>query len=252
LRQIVLWHRLPRKAILGNEAARNTGKTPENPARADCQIHHFEQSRFAVKDEKPGRQPPPKRKKGVAFNRSRRSRDHLTEDEVDRLMKAARKQGEQGHRNATMILIAFRHGLRVSELVELDWSQIDFQARTLWVNRLKKSNPAMHTLERDEIAALRKLGGERSTGTVFLSERGRSLSRRTFCHIVAKAGISEGLPLSVTPHMLRHSCGYALGNRGWDTRMVQDWLGHRQIQHTVKYTAMNPERFRNLWSRRPA
>ena len=204
-----------------------------------------------MNDEHPGRQPPPKRESKVAFNLSRRSREHLTEDEIDQLMRAARKQGEWGHRNATMILLGFRHGLRVSELVSLDWSQVDFRARTLWVNRLKKSNPALHTLERDEITALRKLGGEGRTGTIFLSERHAPLSRRTVCHFVAEAGVAAKLPLPVHPHMLRHSCGYALGNRGWDTRMIQDWLGHRQIQHTVKYTAMNPERFRNLWSRRP-
>lgn len=205
-----------------------------------------------MKEEGGGRLPPPKRSKDVAFNLSRRAREHLTEDEIDRLMKAARKSGEWGHRNATMILVGYRHGLRVSELVELDWSQVDFQARTLWVNRLKKSKPALHTLERDEIAALRKLGGERSTGPIFLSERHSPLSRRMFAHIMAEAGIAAKLSLPVHPHMLRHSCGYALGNRGWDTRMIQDWLGHSQIQHTVKYTAMNPERFRNLWSRRPA
>jgi type 1 fimbriae regulatory protein FimE len=204
-----------------------------------------------VKDVTPGRLPPPRREKKVAFNLSRRTREHLVEDEIDKLIKAARKIGEWGHRNATMILLGFRHGLRVTELVELDWSQVNFERRTLWVNRLKKSNPMEHTMERDEIAALRKLGSERSTGPIFLSERHRPLSRRAFHQIMATAGIAAKLPLSVHPHMLRHSCGYALGNRGWDTRMIQDWLGHRQIQHTVKYTAMNPERFRNLWSRRP-
>ena len=197
------------------------------------------------------RPPPPKRAKGVAFNLSHRSREHLLEDEIDKLMRAARKIREWGHRNATMILFGFRHGLRVTELIELDWSQVDFQARTLYVNRLKKSAPALHTLERDEIAALRKLGSEHSRGPIFLSERHHPLSRRAFHQIVVEAGVAAKLPLSVHPHMLRHSCGYALGNRGWDTRMIQDWLGHRQIQHTVKYTAMNPERFRNLWSRRP-
>jgi len=204
-----------------------------------------------MKEEGPGRQPPPKREKDIPFNLSRRTREHLTEDEIERMMKAARKLGEWGHRNATMILLGFRHGLRATEEVELDWNQVNFMARTLWVNRLKSSAPAQHTLERDEIAALRKLGSEQSRGPIFLSERGQSLSRRAFHQIVVNAGIAAKIPLPVHPHMLRHSCGYALANRGWDTRMIQDWLGHRQIQHTVKYTAMNPERFRNLWSRRP-
>jgi integrase len=192
---------------------------------------------------------PPKRR----TNKESRAREHLTDDEVDRLRKAAAKMGNWGHRNATLILIGYRHGLRVSELLDLRWENVDLVDKTVYVTRLKDSKPGVHTMERDELTALRKLN-PRPSGLVFLSERGGALSRRTICHIVAQAGIAAGLPFPVHPHMLRHTCGYGLANRGHDTRMIQDWLGHRQIQHTVKYTELDPERFRRagMWSKRRA
>jgi len=190
---------------------------------------------------------PPRRRK----NDEARAREWLKEDEVEQLRKAAAKMGTWGHRNATMILIGFRHGLRVSELIELRWEQIDLDARTLFVRRLKGSKSSQHTLERDEVAALRKLGPER-TGVVFLSERRAPLSRRTFSHVMAEAGLAAKLKITVHPHMLRHACGYCLTAAGHPTRMVQEWLGHRNIQHTVRYTELDPERFRQagMWSKR--
>ncbi len=192
---------------------------------------------------------PPRRRK----NDEARAREWLKEDEVEKLRKAAARMGVFGHRNATMVLIGFRHGLRVSELIELRWEQIDLEGRTLYVKRLKGSKPSQHTMERDEVAALRKLGAER-TGHVFLSERHAPLNRRTFTHIIAEAGIMAKLPITVHPHMLRHACGYCLTAAGHPTRMIQEWLGHRNIQHTVRYTELDPERFRQagMWSKKRA
>ena len=192
---------------------------------------------------------PPRRKK----NKESRAREHLLEDEVERLRKAAGKMGTWGPRNAALVLIGFRHGLRVSELLDVRWENIDLEERTIYVTRLKDSKPGTHPMDRDEVAALRKLGPKPS-GPVFLSERGGPLSRRTIAHIIAQAGVLAKLPFPVHPHMLRHTCGYCLANRGHDTRMIQDWLGHRQIQHTVRYTELDPERFRRagMWSKRPA
>lgn len=167
------------------------------------------------------------------------------------LVKAARKAETYGHRNATMILLAFRHGLRVSELVGLRWEQVDLELKSLYVTRLKGSKSGQHPIERDEVAALRRLSPDR-TGLVFVSYRRDAVSRRTFGAIVAQAGRDARIAFPVHPHMLRHACGYCLANRGADTRMIQDWLGHRQIQHTVWYTDLNPERFRSLWGKRPA
>jgi type 1 fimbriae regulatory protein FimE len=193
---------------------------------------------------------PPKRRK----NEEARAREWLYEHEVDKLRKAAAKMGAWGHRNATMILIAFRHGLRVSELIDLRWEQIDLFAKTMYVRRLKGSKSGQHTMERDEIAALRKLGPQRS-GYVFVSEWHDKLDRRSFMDIIAKAGVAAKLPFTIHPHMLRHACGFCLTAAGHPTRVVQDWLGHRNIQHTVRYTDLDPDRFRSngsgLWSKKP-
>ena len=193
---------------------------------------------------------PPRRQR----NKSVRDREHLLDDELDRLMRAARNLSEVwGHRNATLILIGYRHGLRVSELIDLRWENIDLEERTIYVTRLKDSKPGTHPMDKDEVTALRKLK-PRQSGLVFLSERGDSLSRRTVAHIIAEAGVAAKIPFPVHPHMLRHSCGYGLANRGHDTRMIMEWLGHRQIQNTVRYTELDPERFRRagMWSKRPA
>lgn len=185
------------------------------------------------------------------FNESRRGREYLEEEEVKALRKAAAKLGRHGHRDSTMILLAFRHGLRVSELVSLRWDQVNMDEETIFIRRLKKSKSGQHTMERDEITALRKLGPGRK-GLVFRSERGDGpVSDRSFRAIIARAGDEAGLGFPVHPHMLRHACGYALANADKPTRDIQDWLGHKNIQHTVRYTELNPERFRKakMWSK---
>jgi type 1 fimbriae regulatory protein FimB/type 1 fimbriae regulatory protein FimE len=193
---------------------------------------------------------PPRR----VTNEKARAREWMTESEVDQLRKAAAKIGENGHRNQTMVLLGFRHGLRVTELINLKWESIDLEGRTVFVKRLKNSKSNIHTLEPDEVSALRKLKGRKS-GLVFLSERGKALSRRTFAHIIHEAGVAAKLPFTVHPHMLRHTCGYLLTAAGYSTRMVQDWLGHRNIQHTVRYSELDPDRFRasgkGMWAGRP-
>jgi type 1 fimbriae regulatory protein FimB/type 1 fimbriae regulatory protein FimE len=186
-------------------------------------------------------------------NLESREREWMYDQEVRKLVKAAAKMGRWGHRNATLILIGYRHGMRASELIDLRWELINLDEQTLYCRRLKGSKNSQHTLERDEIAALKKLGHQR-TGYVFLSERGQPLSRRTVCHIVAEAGKLANLPFTVHPHMLRHSCGFNLTAAGHPTRMIQDWLGHVNIMHTVHYTELDPNRFREggrgMWSRR--
>lgn len=184
---------------------------------------------------------PPRRRP----NRAIRSREHLTAAEVDQLRLAALERGRHGLRDATMILMAFRHGLRVSELVNLRWQQIDLAAGTIHVNRLKRGNPATHELSRTEIRALRQL--DPGTGFVFLNERGTVVTVAGFSKMLKRTARSIGFPIEVHPHMLRHACGYKLANDGRDTRVIQDYLGHRNIQHTVTYTRLSAERFRGLW-----
>jgi integrase len=180
-------------------------------------------------------------------NSELRSREHLTEAEVIKLIEAA-KGNRYGHRDATMILIAYRHGLRASEICDLRWEQFDFTSATLHVRRVKNGKPSTHPLRGDELRALRKL--ERDAETLpfaFVSERGAPFTTDSFNWMVKRAGRKAGLPLQVHAHMLRHACGYKLAGDGQDTRSIQDYLGHRNIQHTVRYTELSPERFKSFF-----
>jgi integrase len=181
-------------------------------------------------------------------NSELRTREHLTEVEVERLMKAA--QGNRyGHRNETMVLVAYRHGLRVSELVDLRWEQVDFRTASLHVRRVKKGTPSTHPIVGDELRALRRLQREQEPRSpfVFTSERGAPFTTAGFARMLERAGAVAKLPFKPHPHMLRHACDFALANRGHDTRALQAYLGHRNIQHTVRYTELSPTRFKNFW-----
>jgi integrase len=167
--------------------------------------------------------------------------------QVERLMEAA-KGNRHGHRDATMILLAFRHGLRVAELVDLRWDQVDFAGARLHVRRVKAGTPATHPLQGDEMRALRRLQREAAPSEfVFTSERGTPFSNAGFAKLIERAGAEAGLKFGVHPHMLRHACGYALANAGHDTRSLQAYLGHKNIQHTVRYTELSPARFKDFW-----
>ena len=181
-------------------------------------------------------------------NSELRTREYLTEAEVGRLMKAG-QHNRWGHRDSTMILVAFRHGLRVSELVDLRWDQVDFQTATLHVRRLKQGTPATHPIVGDELRALRRLQREQEpkSAFVFTSERGSPFSAAGFARMVERAGTVAKLGFKAHPHMLRHATGYALANKGHDTRALQAYLGHKNIQHTVRYTELSPTRFKDFW-----
>jgi integrase len=181
-------------------------------------------------------------------NSELRSREHLTETEVEKLLKAA-KGNRWGHRDATMILVAYRHGLRVSELVDLRWDQVDFRTATLHVRRVKEGTPSTHPIQGQDLRALRRLQSEQEPKSpfVFTSERGSPFTTAGFARMVERAGIEAKFPFKAHPHMLRHACGYALANKGHDTRALQAYLGHKNIQHTVRYTDMAPTRFKDFW-----
>ncbi|MGB8569402.1 MAG: tyrosine-type recombinase/integrase [Pseudolabrys sp.] len=180
----------------------------------------------------------------LAAEQTVRTREYLTQREIDKLMDAARSGSRYGHRDSTMILIAYRHGLRASELCDLQWSQVDFNAGTLRVRRRKQGSPGTHPLQGDEIHALRRLQRGRF---VFLTERDGPMTPKAFHALFARIGQRAELSFPVHPHMLRHTCGYLLANKGHDTRSLQAYLGHKNIQHTVRYTEMAPDRFRDFW-----
>ena len=181
-------------------------------------------------------------------NSALRSREYLTPQEIDKLTKEAR-QGRYGHRDATLILIAFRHGLRASEICDLEWSQVEFgRSAALHVRRVKNGKPSVHPLRGDEIRALRELRRQfPDSGFVFATERGGPFTPDACNRLIKRIGERAGFEYQVHAHMLRHGCGYALANAGHDTRAIQDWLGHRSIQHTVRYTELAPTRFKDFW-----
>jgi integrase len=181
-------------------------------------------------------------------NAELRTREYLTEGEVERLLDAA-KDNRWGHRDGTMILVAYRHGLRAAELVDLRWDQVEFRTASLHVRRAKQGTPSTHPILGDELRALRRLQREHApkSAFVFTSERGAPFSTAGFARIVERAGKQAKLGFKVHPHMLRHACGYALANKGHDTRALQAYLGHRNIQHTVRYTELSPTRFKDFW-----
>ena len=181
-------------------------------------------------------------------NAKLRTREYLTDVEVQRLMKAA-GGNRWGHRDATIILVAYRHGLRVSELVDLRWDQIDFNHGNLAVRRVKQGSPSTHPIRGDELRALRKLQREQDPKSpfVFTSERGSPFTTAGFARMIERAGEAAKLGFKAHPHMLRHACGFALANKGHDTRALQAYLGHRNIQHTVRYSELAPDRFKDFW-----
>jgi site-specific recombinase XerD len=185
--------------------------------------------------------------RGRLPNAQYRTREYLTGKEIERLMKAA-GDNRYGHRDATMILLAFRHGLRASELCSLRWDQIDLTQAKLHVVRAKNGMPSVHPLTGTELRALRRLQREQEPGRyVFMSERGAPMSAVGFRRIITRLGETARMPFPIHPHMLRHSTGYKLANQGVDTRSLQHYLGHKNIQHTVRYTELTPERFRDFW-----
>lgn len=184
----------------------------------------------------------------IVFPSVPRTREYLTAAELEKLMAVARKTGRYGHRDATMILIAYRHGLRASELCDLQWHQVELDAGRLHVRRNKRGTASVHTVQGDELRALRRLLREQPPGPhVFVSERGGPMTPNSFGNLFARLGGRAGMAFPIHPHMLRHSCGYALANAGHDTRAIQAWMGHKNIQHTVRYTELAPERFKNFW-----
>jgi len=178
-------------------------------------------------------------------------KNYLTEKEVRKILEAARK-GRHGVRDHCLLLMAYRHGLRVSELIDVRLKDLDLEIGRVYIRRVKGSLSTHQPIEGDELRAIRAWIRERSSheavdsSYLFLSERG-PLTRQAINYLVGEIGKRAKFPFKVNPHMLRHSTGYYLANKGFDTRLIQDYLGHKNITHTVKYTRTAAQRFENLW-----
>jgi type 1 fimbriae regulatory protein FimB/type 1 fimbriae regulatory protein FimE len=189
---------------------------------------------------------PPGRKSNAEHGRVR---EYLTPAELALLITTAKRRGRYGLRDALAIRMAFRHGLRVSELCGLTWDRIDFTTARISIERLKGSRDATHPIDGDELRELRKLQRLQEAGSrfLFVTERGAPMTPDGFRRMLQRVGAECGLP-QIHPHMLRHSCGFALADKRRDLREIQDYLGHSNLNHTVRYTELAPGRFDAIWS----
>ena len=181
-----------------------------------------------------------------------RDRLYLSQHETDRIVKVAGRT-KNGLRDQCMILMCFYHGLRVSELLGLTIRDIDIEAGSIFIRRLKNGFSTIHPLLPEEIHLLKKWLSHRpesKEGWLFPNAKGKQFTRQYIYKQLKRYGLLAGLAVKVHPHMLRHACGYELAEQGIDTRLIQDYLGHRNIRHTVHYTAGNPARFAKTWKKK--
>jgi integrase len=150
--------------------------------------------------------------------------------------------GHQDHGRIAMA-IAARLACCGDQLCDVQWHQVELTA-----GRLHQAGGRQQAMQGDEIRTLRRLHREQGPSAhVFMTERGGLMTPKAFYALFSRIGARTKMPFPIHPHMLRHGCGYALANAGHDTRSLQAWLGHRNIQHTVRYTELAPDRFRNFW-----
>jgi type 1 fimbriae regulatory protein FimB len=179
-----------------------------------------------------------------------RTRDYLTVDEFRALVEST-KRARYRWRDTAMLLLLFYHGLRASEVCHLRRQDVDLHHGRIWIQRVKGSLSTEQPLLAEELRALKRYLPQRGTSQLpwlFLTERGEQCTRFAITYLVRTAGKRAGLALPVHPHMLRHGCGHALANRGYDLRLIQDYLGHRDPKHTTRYTRTAARRFEDLWS----
>jgi type 1 fimbriae regulatory protein FimB len=188
-------------------------------------------------------------------SRAERKREYLTAEEIERLLAASKQNSRNPIRDHCILLLMFRHGLRVSELCQIRLADFDVETKLFRVSRLNGWESGPHMCYEGESEAVSAWLGKRKEmrpptdcDTLFISERRKPLSRFTIHLMVRQIAEAARLGhLEVHPHMLRHSCGYALVNKGTDIRTIQGYLGNRSISVTARYTTLDRTRFARLF-----
>lgn len=188
------------------------------------------------------RKVPPRRQKDT------RPRKHLEPAEVAALLQAARKSGRYHQRDEAAVMLAYRHGLRATELVSLQWSQLDLKGATITIARAKGGMTTQHPLRAVELRLLGKLRRQAPDSKyVLMTERGAPWSTSNFRKVLQRLAAVAKISISVNPHALRHACGFKLAADGVDTRALSHYLGHRSLQSTERYTAQSAGRFKDFF-----
>jgi type 1 fimbriae regulatory protein FimB len=183
---------------------------------------------------------------------NQKTRKFHTENEIERLLIAT-KNARHAARDSCLIFWMYRRGWRVSEACSFKMANLDLDARMAYVNRSKNGIATTHPIAEDEYKALKAWlkvrDGYKGADSeyLFISERGGALDRKQVYYLLKRYGELAELETGSHPHMLRHACGYTLGNKGFDTRAIQVYLGHRNIQSTTVYTETNSGRFAKFW-----
>ena len=184
----------------------------------------------------------------IKTNKELREREYLTQEEIDSLIQAIRKHSRNALRDETLVTMMFRHGLRVSEAVNLKWEQVDFKEGLLHVSRIKNGKDSVHPIPGVELRLLRRLERQPNRQRyIFLSERKSPIKNNTVNDMFKLMGRHAGLAFPTHPHMLRHACGFYLANKGVDLRSIQMYLGHANIANTVIYTELAGNKFKGFW-----